>query len=91
MDRRTFLEQYAIIRHAEGRGSDDPAYYRALPYRDLSGKSQKTPSKPHQVSHFGVFEPIITTSKRFYLAVGVSGRHQKNMKALSEAERITEK
>jgi SAM-dependent methyltransferase len=39
MDRRTFLEQYAIIRHAEGRGSDDPAYYRALPYRDLSGKN----------------------------------------------------
>jgi len=37
--RRTFLEQYAIIRRAEGRGSNDPEYYRALPWHDLSGKS----------------------------------------------------
>jgi ubiquinone/menaquinone biosynthesis C-methylase UbiE len=35
--RRTFLRQYAVIRHAEGRGSHDPEYYRALPWRDLSG------------------------------------------------------
>jgi len=39
LDRHTFLEQYAIIRHAEGRGSGDPEYYRALPYRDLSGRN----------------------------------------------------
>ena len=38
--RRTFLEQYAIIRHAEGRGSSEPEYYRALPWRDLSGKNK---------------------------------------------------
>lgn len=37
--RRTFLKQYAIIRHAEGRGSSDPEYYRALPWRDLSGRN----------------------------------------------------
>ncbi|HUA83801.1 MAG TPA: class I SAM-dependent methyltransferase [Bryobacteraceae bacterium] len=37
--RRTFLEQYAIIRHAEGRGSSHGAYYRALPYADLSGRN----------------------------------------------------
>jgi len=37
--RKTFLAQYAIIRHAEGRGSQDPAYYRALPWRDLSGRN----------------------------------------------------
>lgn len=37
--RRTFVEQYAVIRHAEGRGSDDAAYYRALPYDDLSGRN----------------------------------------------------
>jgi ubiquinone/menaquinone biosynthesis C-methylase UbiE len=35
--RRTFLEQYAAIRHAEGRGSADPAWYTALPYKDLRG------------------------------------------------------
>ncbi len=37
--RRTFLAQYAVIRHAEGRGSEDPEYYRALPWRDLSGRN----------------------------------------------------
>jgi SAM-dependent methyltransferase len=36
--RRRFLEEYTRIRHAEGRGSEDAAYYRALPFRDLSGK-----------------------------------------------------
>jgi len=37
--RRRFLEEYRTIRMAEARGSADPAYYRALPYRDLSGTS----------------------------------------------------
>ena len=37
--RQQFLTDYAKIRMAEGRGSDDPAYYRALPYRDLTGKN----------------------------------------------------
>jgi ubiquinone/menaquinone biosynthesis C-methylase UbiE len=34
-----FLDDYAAIRHAEGRGSEDPAYYRALPFADLSGRN----------------------------------------------------
>jgi ubiquinone/menaquinone biosynthesis C-methylase UbiE len=34
-----FLGDYATIRNAEGRGSDDREYYRALPYRDPSGKN----------------------------------------------------
>src|SRR5438034_11147038 len=33
-----FLDEYSKIRHAEGRGSESSDYYRALPYRDLSGK-----------------------------------------------------
>ncbi|HYM10056.1 MAG TPA: class I SAM-dependent methyltransferase [Bryobacterales bacterium] len=33
-----FREEYSKIRRAEGRGSPDPAYYRALPYKDLSGR-----------------------------------------------------
>ena len=37
--RQSFLEDYRIVRHAEGRGSEDPEYYRALPCRDLSGKN----------------------------------------------------
>lgn len=36
-DRQRFLEEYRQIRYAEGRGSEDPAYYLALPYTDLSG------------------------------------------------------
>ncbi len=36
--RQRFLDDYLRIRRAEGRGSDDPAYYLALPYRDLTGK-----------------------------------------------------
>lgn len=37
--RRRFLQEYIMIRHAEGRGSEESAYYRALPYQDLSGKN----------------------------------------------------
>ncbi len=37
--RHRFLEDYRTIRGAEGRGSRDGAYYRALPYRDLTGRN----------------------------------------------------
>ncbi len=37
-ERQRFLDDYLRIRRAEGRGSDDPAYYLALPFTDLSGK-----------------------------------------------------
>lgn len=37
--RQQFLKDYATIRRAEGRGTDDPSYYRALPYRDLTGRN----------------------------------------------------
>jgi SAM-dependent methyltransferase len=37
--RRRFVDEYRQIRYAEGRGSDDPAFYRALPYRDLTGRN----------------------------------------------------
>lgn len=31
-----FVREYEIVRRAEGRGSDDPAYYRALPFASPS-------------------------------------------------------
>jgi len=37
--RQQFLSDYAKIRHAEGRGSEDAEYYRALPFRDLTGRN----------------------------------------------------
>lgn len=33
-----FIAEYEAIRAAEGRGSDDPAFYRALPFSDLTGR-----------------------------------------------------
>src|SRR5438477_686635 len=33
-----FVREYRTVRRAEGWGSQDPAYYRALPYRDLTGR-----------------------------------------------------
>ena len=38
--RRRFLDDYIKIRHKEGRGSEDSAYYLALPYRDITGRLQ---------------------------------------------------
>jgi SAM-dependent methyltransferase len=32
-----FIQEYETVRQAEGRGSADPLYYRALPFTDLSG------------------------------------------------------
>jgi SAM-dependent methyltransferase len=33
-----FIREYETVRHAEGRGSQGPEYYRALPFADLSGR-----------------------------------------------------
>jgi HemK-related putative methylase len=33
-----FLQEYATVRHAEGRGSESADYYRALPFEDRSGR-----------------------------------------------------
>jgi len=38
---RRFIQEYETVRRAEGRGADDPAYYRALPFRDLTGRYQE--------------------------------------------------
>jgi SAM-dependent methyltransferase len=37
--RERFLREYGHIRQAEGRGSESSEYYRALPFRDLSGRN----------------------------------------------------
>ena len=37
---QAFLRDYEAIRRAEGRGSDDPAYYRSLPFEDRTGRFQ---------------------------------------------------
>jgi SAM-dependent methyltransferase len=35
---RQFMREYETVRQAEGRGADDPAYYRALPFEDRTGR-----------------------------------------------------
>lgn len=35
-----FIKEYETIRRAEGRGAQDPSFYRALPFEDLSGQFQ---------------------------------------------------
>ncbi len=35
---QSFLRQYERVRETEGWGSDDPAFYRALPFEDRSGR-----------------------------------------------------
>ena len=37
--RHRFLEDYRVIRTAEGRGSAESAYYRALPFHDFTGRN----------------------------------------------------
>lgn len=37
--RHRFIHEYRQIRYAEGRGSDNPEYYCALPYRDLTNRN----------------------------------------------------
>ena len=36
-----FLREYETVREAEGRGSDQPEYYLALPYEDRSGHNSQ--------------------------------------------------
>ncbi|MDQ7029842.1 MAG: methyltransferase domain-containing protein [Ardenticatenia bacterium] len=38
---RQFVQEYETVRRAEGRGADTPAYYRALPFHDLTGRYQE--------------------------------------------------
>lgn len=38
---RRFVCEYQQVRAAEGRGSEEAAYYLALPFRDLSGRNQQ--------------------------------------------------
>jgi SAM-dependent methyltransferase len=37
--RRQFLDDYGRIRSAEGRGSEESAYYRELPFADVTGRN----------------------------------------------------
>ena len=62
-----FAREYRQVRHAEGWGSSDPAYYRALPYRDLSRRhAQVWRIRARSFDTFlsCVLEPLECKSKR---------------------------
>jgi hypothetical protein len=65
--RRKFLSEYRQIRHAEGRGSNDPAYYRALPYTDLSARNTAMwvmRGKTYRYFERRILAPIERTTQR---------------------------
>lgn len=65
--RQQFLEEYRCIRHAEGRGSDDSAYYAALPFADLTGRNcamWQMRAKSYRYLERRVLRPMETAAKR---------------------------
>jgi SAM-dependent methyltransferase len=64
--RNRFLQEYRTIRHAEGRGSDDPAYYQALPYRDLTNRN--APMWKMRAKTYDYFERKILSAMERQLA-----------------------
>jgi hypothetical protein len=65
--RRQFLSEYRQICHAEGRGSDDPAYYRGLPYTDLSAPDTARwarRGKTHRYFERRILRPIERPAQR---------------------------
>src|SRR5438128_2268323 len=53
---RTFLNDYTAIRDAEGRGSEDPTFYRSLPFADTTGNNAwqwqiRAKTYQHLISH----------------------------------------
>lgn len=65
--RKRFLEDYRRIRYAEGRGSNDSAYYRALPFRDLSGRNEAMwamRAKTYSYFERNILAPIESEARR---------------------------
>jgi len=65
--RQRFITEYRQIRYAEGRGSEDPDYYRGLPFRDLSGRNTAMWTMRAQTYRFferSILIPIETAARR---------------------------
>lgn len=65
--RQRFLVEYRHIRYAEGRGSDDPSYYRGLPYKDLTQRNSAMwamRAKTYAFFEKRVLAPVERLSKR---------------------------
>ena len=64
---RQFLHEYATVRRAEGRGDDDPAYYRALPFQDTTDRhwrDWRIRARSYRAFVDGVLEPAEARHQR---------------------------
>lgn len=59
-----FLHEYEIVRRAEGRGSTDAAYYRALPFVAGTVDGWKVRAQSYQTLLNRVIKPLETVKKR---------------------------
>jgi SAM-dependent methyltransferase len=62
-----FTREYTTVRRAEGWGSTDSAYYRALPFRDLTGRFPmiwRIRARSYSALVDRVLEPLEALSKR---------------------------
>jgi SAM-dependent methyltransferase len=58
-----FIQEYEAIRSAEGRGSNDPAYYRDLPFRDRT-RRHSADWKVRCQSYRALFSSVIVPMER---------------------------
>ena len=64
---RQFIEEYECVRKTEGRGMDDPRYYRQLPFRDISGRftaDWRIRSRSFQALEEGLIVPLEASANR---------------------------
>ncbi len=64
---KRFIQEYETIRQMEGRGAVDAAYYRSLPFKDLSGHFSSDWSiraRSYQVFRDHILKPFETASSR---------------------------
>jgi SAM-dependent methyltransferase len=62
-----FMREYQTVREAEGRGSPDAAYYRALPFADLSSRfTADWQIRAHSFRTFerAILKPLESTARR---------------------------
>ncbi len=62
-----FFSDYLKIRHAEGRGSDDPGYYLALPFKDRTEKlawQWSMRAKTYRCFERKILDPLLHRAQR---------------------------
>jgi SAM-dependent methyltransferase len=67
-----FAREYQTVRRAEGWGSADGAYYRSLPYRDLTGRFPgiwRIRARSYQTFMRRVVEPLERTNRAHQLSI----------------------